>query len=136
MALATDQDRKRLKNTNTNVYVWGEGFQVDSTQDFSNYTPKKIKAFAGKDKPNIVDVAFGWYHEAYIDSKGNLFVCSKAKMTSIKVKEIQDGARADMTQVNSFKGKAKQVTFTRQRMFVLNDQGQIFVYRIDEKKPE
>ena len=49
------------------VYVWGEGYQVDSSQDYSNFTPKKLKAFFGEDKPDIIDMAFGWYHEAYID---------------------------------------------------------------------
>ena len=69
-ALVQDEDRKRLHEINTNLYVWGEGFQVDPTQDYSNFTPKKIQQFKGKETPNIVDVAFGWYHEAYIDQKG------------------------------------------------------------------
>ena len=76
---------------NTNIYVWGEGYQVDASQEFSNFSPKKIKQFAGKDTPNIKDIAFGWFHEAYIDTDGNLFVCAKAKITSVKVKEIPDG---------------------------------------------
>lgn len=41
-ALVRDDDVKRLKSINTNVYVWGEGFQVDPSQDYSNFTPKKI----------------------------------------------------------------------------------------------
>ena len=51
----------------TTVYVWGEGYQVDASQEYSNFTPKKIKEFYGEDKPDIIDMAFGWYHEAYID---------------------------------------------------------------------
>jgi hypothetical protein len=38
-------------------------------------------------------MAFGWYHEAYIDKEGKLFICKKAKMTSIKINEIKDGDR-------------------------------------------
>ena len=41
-ALARQEDLPRLKKTQTNVYVYGEGFQVDPTQDYSNFTPKKI----------------------------------------------------------------------------------------------
>lgn len=63
----SDEKRKKLQGMNTNVYVWGEGQQVDIQQDYSNYSPKNISPFRGKDKPNIIDVAFGWYHEAYID---------------------------------------------------------------------
>ena len=66
-ALVREEDTKHLREINTNAYVWGEGFQVDPTQDYSNFTPKKIQAFKGKDTPNVVDIAFGWYHEAYID---------------------------------------------------------------------
>ena len=56
-----------MNKQHTMVYVWGEGYQVDSSQDYSNFTPKKLKAFFGEDKPDIIDMAFGWYHEAYID---------------------------------------------------------------------
>jgi len=43
-ALATDEDRRKMKDP-TNVYVWGDGYQVDSSQEFTNFTPKKIRAF-------------------------------------------------------------------------------------------
>ena len=88
-----DEDKPFLQKINTNVYIWGEGFQVDPTQDYSNFTPKKIQQFKGKEKPNMVDVAFGWYHEAFIDSKGKLFVCAKAKLPSIEVEGLRDGDR-------------------------------------------
>jgi hypothetical protein len=45
MCWASDDDLKNMKNINTNSYVWGEGFQVDASQDFSNFTPKKIRSF-------------------------------------------------------------------------------------------
>jgi hypothetical protein len=82
-----------MKNMSTNSYVWGEGYQVDASQEFSNFTPKKIRPFEGEKTPNIVDIAFGWYHEAYIDKAGRLYVCKKAKMSSIKITDIADGVR-------------------------------------------
>jgi len=42
-ALVREEDKKCMKSINTNVYVWGEGFQVDPSQDYSNFTPKKIQ---------------------------------------------------------------------------------------------
>ena len=66
-ALLRDEDKASLGKMKTNVYVWGEGFQSDLKQEYTNFTPKKIKQFKGADKPNVVDMAFGWYHEAYID---------------------------------------------------------------------
>ena len=44
-------------------------------------------------------MAFGWYHEAYIASDGKLFVCAKAKLSSIEVEGIRDGDRQDMFEV-------------------------------------
>ena len=127
-----------MKKLHTNVYVWGEGYQVDSTQEFSNFTPKKIRAFQGADKPDIVDIAFGWYHEAYIDKQGKLYVCAKAKMSSIKIKEIQDGIREPLTEVTTLppKTKVRQVAFTRQRMFVMSEDGKLYAFVIKEKAPE
>lgn len=81
-----DEELKFLRGgVKTNTYVWGEGYQVDATQEFSNYTPKKIRPFEGDKTPNIVDMAFGWYHEAYIDAEGRLYVCDKVKMSSIRI---------------------------------------------------
>lgn len=137
-ALCTDEDRKRMKDIHTNVYVWGEGYQVDASQEYSNFTPKKIRNFEGPDKPDIVDVAFGWYHEAYIDKQGRLYVCPKARMSSIKVKEIPDGVRNPITEIKTLptKSKVRQVSFIRQRMFVLTEDGKLYSFRIIEKAPD
>jgi len=39
------------------------------------------------------------YHEAYIDKQGKLYVCEKAKMSSIKIAEIEDGVRQTLVEV-------------------------------------
>lgn len=114
----TWEDAKRI---HTNTYVWGEGYQVDSSQEFSNFTPKNIKNFKGDKTPDIVDVSFGWYHEAYIDKLGALYVCDKAKMSSLSIKDVPDGIREPLVKVTTLPKNAKvqQVSFTRQRMFVV-----------------
>ena len=88
-----DDRKKYMQSIGTNVYVWGEGQQVDPKQDYSNFTPKMLSPFRGKNKPNIIDMAFGWYHEAYIDNNGKLYVCKKFKQPSVRVKEIDDKDR-------------------------------------------
>ena len=127
----TDQEHKFMKSVKTNTYVWGEGYQVDATMEFSNYTPKKIRQFEGADTPNVVDMAFGWYHEAYIDSDGKLYVGDKVKMSSIKIAEIPDGVR-NLTEVTTLpkKTKVRQVVFTRRRMFVVSECGKLFSFVI------
>lgn len=59
-------------------------------------------------------------------------------MSSIKIKEIPDGNRETLTLVNTLppKTKVRQVAFTRQRMFVLGDDGKLFVFVINEKAPD
>lgn len=110
----------------TNTYVWGEGQQVDIKQDYSNYSPKNLKPFRGKGTPNVLDMAFGWYHEAYIDNMGKLYICKKKKLPSVKVEELDDKEREDLVEVSekiSGKPKVRQAAFTRQRMFVLTEKG-------------
>mmetsp|Transcript_4812 Transcript_4812/g.8253 ORF Transcript_4812/g.8253 Transcript_4812/m.8253 type:complete len:99 (+) Transcript_4812:362-658(+) len=84
-ALLSDEDFKEMKNLKTNVYVHGEGFQNYHLMEYSNFSPKKILQFKGFDKPNVVDMAFGHFHEAYIDSNRKLYVCKKAKLPSVEV---------------------------------------------------
>lgn len=57
-------------------------------------------------------------------------------MSSRKIREIQDGAR-DMTEVNTLppKTKVRQVSFTRQRMFVMTEDGKLYVFVINEIAP-
>lgn len=82
-------------------------------------------------------MAFGWYHEAYIDSKGKLYVCQKAKLSSIEVEGVRDGDRKDLKEVSNLpKGtKVRQVAFTQSRMFVLSESGDVFLYKINEHFP-
>jgi len=81
----------------------------------------------------VVDAAFGWHHEAYIDKKGELFVCAKAKVTSVRVKELRNGERK-LTNVKlpPGAGKVNKVTFTRKRMFVCTDKGLVYSFKIIE----
>jgi len=62
-----------------------------------------------------------------------LFVCAKAKVTSVKVKELKNGERT-LTEVKlpPDAGKATKVTFTRKRMFVCTDKGKIYSFKIVE----
>ena len=79
---------------------------MDILQDYSNYSPKNLKPFRGKAKPNVVDLAFGWYHEAYVDGAGKLYVCAKPKLTSVKVEEIDEKDREGVIEVQ-VPGKAR-----------------------------
>lgn len=83
-------------------------------------------------------MAFGWYHEAYIDSEAKLWVAAKAKLTSIEVEGVKDGDRPDMVEITNLpKGtKVKQVSFTQNRMFVLSRDGKVYLYKIKQHFPK
>jgi hypothetical protein len=64
----------------------------------------------------VLDVAFGWYHEAYLDSLGKLYVCKKPKLASIKVVEIDEKNREGLIEISEKlpgKPKIRQAAFTR-----------------------
>ena len=71
-----------------------------------------------------------------MDAAGKLFVCPKPKLTSVKVEEIDEKDREGLIEVQlPGKTRVKQATFTRQRMFVLTEKGQIYVFKIEERLP-
>jgi alpha-tubulin suppressor-like RCC1 family protein len=55
-------------------------------------------------------------------------------MSSLKIKEVDDGVRIPMTEITTIPksaGKVRQVQFSKRRMFVLTEKGQCFVYIIE-----
>ena len=77
-------------------------------------------------------MAFGWYSEAYIDSSGQVYVCKKAKLSSIEIEGVRDGDRQDLQLVTTLPRwtKARQVAFSQNRMFVLSTDGKVYMYKI------
>ena len=55
-------------------------------------------------------------------------------MSSIKIKEIPDGIREPLIQVTTLPrgAKVRAVTFTRTRMFVMTEDGRLFVFKVEE----
>lgn len=64
-------------------------------------------------------------------------MAAKAKLSSIEVEGIRDGDRADLTLVDTLpRGtKVKQVSFTQDRMFVLTQRGELYMYMIKQHFP-
>ena len=78
----------------------------------------------------MIDAAFGLYHEAYIDSRGVIHVCTKHPLSSVQIEGTDDHVRA--TEEVRIPGElAKQVSFTDHRMFALTERGNVYTFRID-----
>lgn len=61
------------------VYLWGNGVyqaRPDALLQFQNFTPKLVTNLPS----NLVQIEFGEYFEAGIDSAGNLFVWNSQTM--------------------------------------------------------
>lgn len=58
-------------------------------------------------------------------------------MTSVRIEEIDEKDRSDLIEVKSIPNnpKIKQVAFTRQRMFVTTEKGDLYVFKIEEHFP-
>ena len=81
----------------------------------------------------MIDAAFGWQHEAFVDSAGKLNVCKKPIMNSVKVEEIEDKLREDMQEISIPGQKVVQAAFTRFRLFAMTEKGDLFVFKINLK---
>ena len=66
-----------------------------------------------------------------------MYVCAKAKVSSIEVEGVRDGDRPNLTEVTNLgRGvRARQVAFTQNRMFVLSTNGDVYLYKIAEDIP-
>lgn len=53
-------------------------------------------------------------------------------MTSVKIEDVDEKDREDIIEVKSIPGnpKIKQAAFTRQRMFVITEKGDVYVFKI------
>ncbi len=91
------------------MYVWGNGFVEKDSKTFLNFKPKRLRFFAGEKPPFPVNGAFGWYHEAYIDSESRLYVARKHRLFASKRKHVDDKAREFYEVIIPTKGKDKPV---------------------------
>ena len=108
----TKKQREQLMTKQTDVYVWGNGYQVDFSLDYNNFFPKKISNFDGEGKPQIIMVKFGLFHEAYLDKTGKIHLCSKHKLPSMKIPNQDDRFRSDMATLEVKGRKVIDMWFT------------------------
>lgn len=66
-------------------------------------------------------------------------MCPKPKLASVKVEEIDEKDREGLIELSEKipgKPRVRQAAFTRQRLFVLTEEGQVFVFKIVERQQE
>jgi len=120
----------------TDVYLWGNGYQVDMSLDYANFYPKKIKNFSGQDDPQIIIVKFGEFHEAYLDKNGKIHICQKHSLPSMKIQGTDDCQRSNMKMLEIKGRKITDMTFTHNRLFAITNKNEVYVWKINYELPE
>ncbi|CAI2365346.1 unnamed protein product [Moneuplotes crassus] len=120
----------------TDVYVWGNGVVLNNEMDYTNYYPKKIRAFSKDDSPVIVSVKFGSYHEAYLDAEGKVHICRKHELPSKKIQGVNDGDRGEFQTFEVEGEQLVDIQFTSNRMFGLTASGKVYLWIIYKEAPK
>lgn len=127
-------DDKNNTDKPTKTYIWGNGFyqaRPDIGLSFKNFEPKLIKNFLGDKTPNMKDITFGEFHEAGIDSKGNVYVWDKHRIDSAV--ENKDNERNNVIVLDSGKNN-KQIIFSKGFLWILKDNGEVHQHVINRSQ--
>ena len=129
--------KKRIINKETDFYVWGKG-HVENTSVYTNFHPHRIKKLNSDEKiipKNILDITFNEHLAAAIDKNFNLFVWREPKLNSEKNKEINNHERNKVMRL-ALNLKVVNVTFTKDKLFVLDKNGNVYFYNITITQPQ
>jgi alpha-tubulin suppressor-like RCC1 family protein len=129
--------KKRILNKETDFYVWGKG-HVENTSIYTNFHPHRIKNFNSVEKilpKNIIDITFNEHLAACIDKNFNLFVWREQRLNSEKNKEINNHERNNVIRLAP-NIKVVNITFTKDKLFLLDKNGNVYFYNIKITQPE
>ena len=127
--------KKRLNSLPLSVYFWGNGYMQGSDLIFCpNFHPKLLLTFEGSSKANIIKGTLGLYHEAYLSSEGDIYICSKKHIASTtSSSSLSEQYRNDIEKVRVPEEEGVRIidiSLTNDRLFCLGDNGRVFMYKL------
>lgn len=130
--------RNFILKKNTDIYVWGKGF-VNNTSVYTNFHPHRMKKFSNNIRPSdipkdIIDITFNEHMAACIDKNFNLFVWREPKLNSDKNKEINNHERQGVMKLAPGM-KISNISFTNDKLFFLDQKGNVYCYNIEILQP-
>jgi alpha-tubulin suppressor-like RCC1 family protein len=130
--------RNLILKKNTDTYVWGKGY-VNNTSVYTNFHPHRIKNFSNNNRASeipkdIIDITFNDHMAACIDKNFNLFVWREPKLNSEKNKEINNHERQGVMKLAPGL-KISNISFTHDKLFILDHKGNVYFYNIDIIQP-
>ncbi|CAD8075061.1 unnamed protein product [Paramecium primaurelia] len=119
-------------NEKTKSYIWGNGvYQALPGQglSFNNFIPKQLVDF---DDKNLQKLFLSEQFESGITGNGDGYIWTAHKLSSQEDKNINDGKRQNITKINVPKGKIKQIKYTKQFVWALTNNGDVFQYQVKD----
>ena len=130
--------KKKMLNTKTDLFIWGNGY-ADDTSIYTNFHPHRIKKFTNNKNnklPNdIIDITFNEFYSAAIDKDFNVYVWKEPKLNAEKNFNIDNHTRDDIIKLD-IKLKVVSAKFTKDRLFLLTSDGNVYMYLIDINYPK
>jgi alpha-tubulin suppressor-like RCC1 family protein len=130
-----DKSKGNAKTGLTKTYLWGNGYiapRLGMTVTYRNYAPKLIDTFMGEGKINLQKMSFGARFEAGIDTQGCVYLWPKKTLDPIARDGRDYTARKNLNQIDS-SGKFVDVSFTKQFLYGLKDDGNVVRWRLNPK---
>jgi alpha-tubulin suppressor-like RCC1 family protein len=127
--------KKKILASKTDMFLWGNGY-INETANYTNFHPHRIKELVTKDKlvpGDVIDISFNDYMAAAIDKSYNLYVWKEPKLNAEKDDTIDNHVRKDLVKLN---GKVIEAKFTKDKLFVLSQDGKVYLYNIKITQPK
>jgi alpha-tubulin suppressor-like RCC1 family protein len=127
--------KKKIMSTKTDFYLWGNGY-INDTPNYSNFHPHRIKELMTKDKipEDIIDIVFNDYMAAAIDKGFNLYIWKEPKLNAEKDGNTDNHVRKDVVKLGN--KKVIEARFTKDKLFVLAQDGNVYMYNINITIPK
>jgi alpha-tubulin suppressor-like RCC1 family protein len=122
--------KKKILNTKTDLFLWGNGY-INDTANYTNFHPHRIKQLitANKLPADVIDMSFNDFMAAAIDKNFNLYVWKEPKLNSEKDDNINNHVRENVIKVCD-KFKVTEAKFTKDKLFILSTDGNVYLYNI------
>jgi alpha-tubulin suppressor-like RCC1 family protein len=132
--------RNAILKKNTDVYIWGNGYVNNNTSVYTNFHPHRIKKYENTKKmdqipKDIIDISFGQHIGACIDKNNNLYAWREPKLNSEKEEGIDNHQRKDVRKLAEGL-KVTSITFTYDKLFLLDKNGDVYFYNISIHQPQ
>ena len=122
-------------NTFHDLYLWGNG-RSDNSADYENFKPHKIEMFKDINGKDISDkfkyirtVEFGDYFTAVVNESGEAYIWITPFLMGEDEENPKNKVREGIIKVSN-NLKIKEIKFTNEKLFLLTENGDLYLYSL------